>query len=98
MRSSRDHETLESLIALAEEVDSVLVPVEPGQEFRTGLRDRLLGIVRQRPAGEVIQPSEKRRWALIIGATLGSLLPVLGVVAYLLRSRLTGKPQHAPSH
>ncbi|TKJ29197.1 MAG: hypothetical protein CEE40_09155 [Chloroflexi bacterium B3_Chlor] len=95
--SPADRETLESLVRLGEEARNVIAPVRPGAEFRQHLRDELLGVVRQRPTLVVASGSDNRRWAYIVGATLGSLVPLFGVVAYLLRSRLTGKPQHAPS-
>ncbi len=96
--SSADLETLESLISLAEEIEQILVPVEPALSFRQWLRDRLSAVVRQRLAWRLVQPSKSHRWAFILGATAGSLVPLLGVVvAYLLRSRLMEK-EHAASH
>lgn len=96
--SSTDLETLESLISLAEEIEQILVPVEPALSFRQWLRDRLSAVVRQRLAWRLVQPSKSHRWAFILGVTAGSLVPLLGVVvAYLLRSRLMEK-EHAASH
>ena len=97
-RSSGDRETLESLLNLAREIKRLLVPVEPSLGFREGLYKQLSAVVRQRRAWRVTQPSENRRWVFILVATLGSLVPLLGLVAYLLRSRLTDKPQRAASH
>ena len=93
-----DPATRESLMRLAEDVERVLVPVQPAPEFKEGLRDQLLALMRESVALSVAGPSESRRRALILGATLGSLVPLCGVAAYLLRSRWVGKPQHAASH
>jgi len=98
-RSSADPETLESLISLADEIQQVLVPVKPQLGFREWLRDRLSAVLRQRLTWRVVQPSEDHRWIFILGVAVGSLVPLLGVVmAYLLRSRWTGRPQHARAH
>jgi hypothetical protein len=93
-----DPATRESLMVLAEDIESVLVPVQPAREFKESLRDQLLALMRDRVALSIAGPSESRRRALILGATLGSLVPLCGAAAYLLRSRFAGKPQHAASH
>lgn len=93
-----DPESLDSLVNLAGEIQKVLVPVEPRPHFRRCLREKLLSLIGQIPAWKVIEPSEKRRWAFVLAAATGSLLPLLGVAAYLWRARLNDKPQHATSH
>ena len=60
-RSSKDPETLESLISLAEEINKVLVPVEPVLGFRDWLRDQLSAVVRRRLAWRAILLSENHR-------------------------------------
>jgi len=95
--SPADRETLESLVRVGEEASNVIAPVRPGAGFRQELRDELLMVLRQRPTLVVASGSENRRRAYIVGATLGSLVSLFGVVAYLLRSRLMGKPHHASS-
>jgi len=97
-RSSGDPETLESLLNLAREIKRLLVPVEPSLGFREGLYKQLSAVVRQRAALRVTPLPANRRWAFSLVAILGSLLPLLGIIAYLLRSRLTRKPQHGASH
>jgi hypothetical protein len=91
-RSSRDPETLESLISLAEDISKVLVPVEPVLSFRDWLRDQLSAVVRRRLAWRVILLSENHRWAFVLGAALGFLVPLVGMVGYLLCLRLMGRP------
>ncbi len=90
--------TRESLMVLAEDIERVLVPVQPAPEFRKGLRNHLLAVMGDSVGVRVARPSETRRRVLIVGATLGSLVPLCGVAAYLLRSRWVGNPQQAASH
>ncbi len=96
--SPQDKEALQSLQRLAEELTHALPPTRPRQEFRRRLREELVAVVRERPGLIIASGPESRRRIWLVGATLGSLLPLFGVLAYLLRSRLTGKPQHAASH
>jgi hypothetical protein len=93
-----DPATRESLMGLAEDIERVLVPVQPSREFKKGLRNHLLAVMGDSVGLRVARPSETRRRALILGATLGSLVPLCGVAAYVLRSRWVGKPQRAASH
>jgi hypothetical protein len=83
---------------LADEILELYPPVHPGPGFRQQLHDGLMERMRHRLTLRVAEPAERRRWALIAGATLGSLVPLLGVAAYYVRSRLTGKAQHAAYH
>lgn len=96
--SPQDKEAIESLQRLAEELTHALPPTRPRPEFRQRLGDELVAVVRERPALSIASGPENRRRVWLVGATLGSLLPLFGVLAYLLRSRLTSKPQHAASH
>lgn len=96
--SPKDREALESLARLGEELTNVVAPVRPRAEYSHWLRDELVAVVRERPALTIAPGPENRRRALIVGATVGSLLPLFGIAAYLLRSRLASKPQHAASH
>ena len=93
-----DPATRESLMGLAEDIEIVLVPVQPAREFKEGLGDQLLALMRDSVALSIAGPSESRRRALILGATLASLIPLCGAAVYLLRSRFAGGPQHAASH
>jgi hypothetical protein len=85
------------LAELAAELAGVFAPVQPELSFRQRLHDGLLGTMRRRDTMRIAFPRERRRWALIAGATVGSLVPIAGVAAYIVRSRLTGGPQHATS-
>jgi hypothetical protein len=91
-------ETPKPLLDLAEEISGVLVPVESNPGFRDGLGDQLSAVVRQRRERRVVELSEDSRWAFILGASLVSLVPLLGLVLYVLRSRLMSRAQHAVSH
>ena len=82
---------------LAEEMVGLFPPVRPRAAFRRRLHDDLLGLMRREPALQVAAPAERRRWVLIAGAAVGSLVPICGVAAYLVHSRLTNRPQHAVS-
>ena len=82
---------------LAEETAGLFPPVRPTEKFKRQLHDDLLALMRRGPALQVAAPVERRRWALIVGATVGSLVSICGVAAYLVRSRLMEKPQHAAS-
>ena len=93
-----DSETPGNLLGLAEEISGVLVPVESSPGFRDGLGDQLSAVVRQRRERRGIELAEDRSWAFILGAALVSLIPLLGLVLYVLRSRLISGAQHAVSH
>jgi len=82
---------------LAGEIVGLYAPVHPGLVFRQQLHDGLVETMRHRSKLHVAEPAERRRWALVVGATVGSLVPLVGVAAYLVRSRSTGKAQHAAS-
>jgi hypothetical protein len=71
--------------------------VRAERAFRGRLRSGLLATMRCKPKLQVVAPPERRRWALIAGATVGSLVSLVGVAAYLVRSRCTGGPQRATS-
>jgi hypothetical protein len=86
-----------SLKQLAEEVTVVFPPVQPRTVLRDGLHEDLLGTMRNRATLRVASTSERRRWAFILGATVGSILPLCGVLAYLVYSRLMGKVRPATS-
>lgn len=89
--------SLESTLNLEREIERVLVPVEAGSEFKESLRNQLFAVMRDRADLEVLKASENRRRIVILGATLASLVPLCGVTAYLVRSRVAGKLQSATS-
>ncbi len=82
---------------LAGEIRRLYPAVRPERGFRGRLRGDLLATMRCKAKLQVALPPEHRRWALIAGATVGSLVPLVGVAAYLVRSRCTGGPQRATS-
>ncbi len=82
---------------LAGEIRRLYPAVRPKRAFRARLGGDLLATMRCRAKLQVALPPERRRWALIAGATVGSLVPLVGVAAYLVRSRSTGRLQRATS-
>jgi hypothetical protein len=84
-----------SLERLSGEVEVAFAPVQARPAFREYLGDGLQQTMRHKRSLRVVQPGRRHLWALIAGATLGSLISLCGVAAYVLRSRLVGKPQHA---
>jgi hypothetical protein len=88
-----EEETNGSLVRLSGEVEGAFAPVQPRPAFKECLGDGLQQTMRHKTSLRVVQPGRRRRWALIAGATVGSLIPLCGVAAYVLRSRLVGKPQ-----
>ncbi|HUV74999.1 MAG TPA: hypothetical protein VMW79_11875 [Anaerolineae bacterium] len=82
---------------LAGDIMGLYPAVHPERAFRGRLHDDLLATMRCRAKLQVVLPPERRRWALIAGATVGSLVPLVGLAAYLVRSRYAGGPQRATS-
>ena len=97
MDSTGDAEVVAVEGQLAEEIVGLFPPVQPRAALRRQLHDDLLAMMRRGPTLQIAAPPERRRWVLIAGATVGSLVPICGVAAYLVRSRLMAKPQHASS-
>jgi hypothetical protein len=95
--AAEEGEADRSLSELAEEVTVVFPRVEPRPVLREGLHDDLLSTMRNRGTLRVVSPWERRRWLFIVGATVGSLVPLCGVLAYFLCSRLMGKLRPATS-
>jgi hypothetical protein len=80
---------------LAGEIVGLYPRVHAGRVFRQQLHADLVETMRRRSRLRVSEPVEHRRWALIAGAAVGSLVPLVGVAAYLVCSRSTSKAQHA---
>ncbi len=95
-RGDAEADTVEG--RLAEEIGGLFPPVRPRAASRRRLHDDLLAMMRRRSKLHVAEPGGRRRWALIAGATVGSLVSLAGLAAYLVCSRLMGRAQHAPSH
>ncbi len=81
------HEELKTLLHLAEQVKQVLVPVEPSPTFVQKLLRQLVVADGQE------QARSYRREVVIGAAAVGSVLSVIGIVAYLLRNRTEMKVQ-----
>lgn len=83
------HEQVQSLLALAEHVQAILVPVAPDPHFRRRLHGEL--ILEGQGRGMEPEPNlfqQHRRGILIGAAAIGSLASVIGVViAFVLRNR-----------
>ena len=81
---------LTPLLEIAERVKAALVPVTPSPAFEAGLKQDLLAAAIQRAEERESrkQVSFLRRRGLLIGAAVGSVLSVAGIItALLLRQR-----------
>lgn len=89
------HEQVEGLLALAEELQRILVPVKPNDSFRRRLHSQLVQEARRcqaEPAPSLFR--QHRRGILIGAAAVGSVASVAGVViAFILRYR-HGRASH----
>ncbi|UCC86056.1 MAG: hypothetical protein JSV81_14500 [Anaerolineales bacterium] len=82
-----DHKAeLAPLLRVAERVRAVLVPVTPTPAFETGLKKDLLeaAIRRVEEQKSKKKVSFLRRRGVLIGAAVGSVLSVAGIIAALL--------------
>lgn len=82
-----DHKAeLAPLLRVAERVKAVLVPVTPTPAFETGLKKDLLeaAIRRVEEQKSKKKVSFLRRRGVLIGAAVGSVLSVAGIIAALL--------------
>ena len=92
--NSRMHEEREPLLVVAERVRASLLPVEPSPAFVQDLRRSLLAMA----DGKRPRTSLSARHGLLIGAAaLGSALPVVGIIAYVVRSRASARAK-TPVH
>jgi len=78
------------VIALAGQVKEALAPVKAPPAVKDRLRVELVEVAQHRQLQDlrVEPPSRRREWAM--GATIGSVVALLGGALYLLRSRLQG--------
>jgi hypothetical protein len=88
---------LKPLLTTAEMVQEVLKPAEPAPAFRASLRQGLLAAAQEKVAARHIQPTRPPGRGLLIGAALGSALSVIGLIAYVLRTRAQAKTQSVSS-
>ena len=78
----------QGLLDLAEQLQGILLPVQPAPGFRRRLRgDLILEVQRQQTRPAPASPWQHRK-GLLIGAAIGSVASVVGViVAFVLRSK-----------
>lgn len=79
---------VESLLLLAKKLAALLVPVEPLPSFREGLGQELLAVAQEKMASpRLTAQAHGRRWEILVGAAVGSLVSVAAVVALVARAR-----------
>ena len=82
------HDRIRGLLALADHLQAILVPVQPDADFRRRLHGELLLQAQERTEEPQASLFQQHRKGILIGAALGSLASVLGVlVAFVLRQR-----------
>ena len=86
------HARVQGLLDLAEQVQGILVPVEPGVNFRRRLHGDLVLEAQRRQAEKETTPLVQHRKGILIGAAaVGSVASVAGlVIAFVLRHRHKG--------
>ena len=83
------HDRVQGLLDLAEQVQGLLVPVEPDIDFRRRLHGDLVLEAQRRQTTQEVSPLVQHRKGILIGAAaVGSVASVAGlVIAFLLRQR-----------
>lgn len=82
------HDRIRGLLALADHLQAILIPVQPDPDFRRRLHGDLLLEAQERTAEPQVSLFQQHRRGILIGAALGSLASVAGVVlAFVLRQR-----------
>ena len=86
------HAQIQGLLALAEQVQGILVPVEPDINFRRRLHGDLLLKAQRRQPVQAVSPLVQHRKGILIGAAaVGSVASVAGlVIAFVLHYRHKG--------
>lgn len=86
------HDRVQGLLDLAEQVQGLLVPVEPDIDFRRRLHGDLVLEAQRRQATQEVSPLVQHRKGILIGAAaVGSVASVAGlVIALVLRQRHKG--------
>ena len=86
------HARVQGLLDLAEQVQGILVPVEPNVNFRRRLHGDLVLEAQRRQAEREASPLVQHRKGILIGAAaVGSVASVAGlVIAFVLRHRHKG--------
>ena len=86
------HDRVQGLLDLAEQVQGILVPVEPNVHFRRRLHGELVLEAQRRQAERETNPLVLHRKGILIGAAaVGSVASVAGLaIALVLRHRHKG--------
>jgi hypothetical protein len=86
------HDRVQGLLDLAEQLQGILVPVAPEAHFRRRLHGELILAAQRRQAEPEVSLFQQHRKGILIGAAaIGSVASVAGVViAYVLRHRRNG--------
>ena len=86
------HARVQGLLDLAEQVQGILVPVEPSINFRRRVHGDLVLEAQRRQAEREANPLVQHRKGILIGAAaVGSVASVAGlVIAFVLRHRHKG--------
>ena len=86
------HDRVQGLLDLAEQVQGILVPVEPNLHFRRRLHGDLVLEAQRRQAERAANPLIQHRKGILIGAAaVGSVASVAGLaIALVLRHRHKG--------
>jgi hypothetical protein len=82
------HEQIRGLLDLAEQLQGILVPVEPDANYRRRLHGDLILEAQRRQAKPIEGLFQQHRKGILIGAVIGSVASVAGVIlAFVLRYR-----------
>lgn len=82
------HDRIKGLLTLADHLRAILVSVQPDPDFRRRLHGELILAAQDRVIEPQVSLFQQHRKGILIGATLGSLASVAGVVlAFVLRHR-----------
>lgn len=83
------NDQVRSLLELAEQLQGILIPVEPDANFRRRLHGELILEAQRRQAEPAPSLFQQHRKGILIGAAaVGSIASVIGViVAFVLRQR-----------
>ena len=86
------HARVQGLLDLAEQLQGILVPVEPNINFRRRLHGDLVLEAQRRQTEQEVNPFIQHRKGILIGAAaVGSVASVAGlVIAFVLRHRHKG--------
>jgi hypothetical protein len=93
------HERVQGLLDLAEQLQGILVPVEPDPYFRRRLHGELILEAQRRQAPTEANLFQQHRKGILIGAAaVGSVASVVGVaIAFLVHHRHRGATPIATS-